>query len=153
MAPAYEQHPAVTEAPPGVPVLPLAVYVDGVPFLKKESLIGVYLHNMTSGRRHLVTALRKSYMCKCGCKGWCTLFPVFQFMNWSLRACRAGVHPAAKWNGESWASSDGFRSWSAGQPLSARSALVHIKGDWAEYAHTLGFPTWSSVRYPCPFCK
>ena len=31
-------------------------------------------------------------------------------------------------------------------------ALVHIKGDWAEYAHTLGFASWASVLYPCLLC-
>jgi hypothetical protein len=30
--------------------------------------------------------------------------------------------------------------------------LLHIKEDWAEFAHTLGFPTWSSNRSPCCFC-
>eukprot|EP00969_Alexandrium_andersonii_P218305 9641499-Alexandrium_andersonii.AAC.1 len=32
-------------------------------------------------------------------------------------------------------------------------ALTHVIGDWAEYAHTLGFETWSHARRPCLFCK
>ena len=32
-------------------------------------------------------------------------------------------------------------------------ALVQIRGDWAEYAHSFGLPTWSDSRHPCFFCK
>ena len=32
-----------------------------------------------------------------------------------------------------------------------KGALVHIKSDWAEVAHTFGLPTWRSVMHPC-FC-
>eukprot|EP00969_Alexandrium_andersonii_P132959 5879819-Alexandrium_andersonii.AAC.1 len=92
-------------------------------------------------------------MCACGCRGWCTIWPVLQVISWSLRACRAGVHPATRWDGSAWGAADGFRAWSAGLPLSCRAALIHLKGDWAEYAHTLGFPTGSSTRFPCLFCR
>jgi hypothetical protein len=27
-----------------------------------------------------------------------------------------------------------------------------VKGDWAEFAHSLGFPTWSHKTWPCIFC-
>ena len=32
-------------------------------------------------------------------------------------------------------------------------ALLHLKRDWAEFSHTLGFADWSSALYCCLFCK
>ncbi len=31
-------------------------------------------------------------------------------------------------------------------------AVVLLKGDWSEYAHTIGLPTWADAAAPCPFC-
>lgn len=28
-----------------------------------------------------------------------------------------------------------------------------MKGDWAEFCHTFGFPTWKSAANPCLFCS
>ena len=44
---------------------------------------------------------------------------------------------------------DTDRATSAGYPLLLRIALLFIKGDWAEYAATLGFPTWHDAIRPC----
>eukprot|EP00969_Alexandrium_andersonii_P087889 3877042-Alexandrium_andersonii.AAC.1 len=65
-APAYRRHPVAAQS--DSVVLPLCLYVDGVPFLKKDSMVGFFVYNMVSGLRHLVCSLRKRYICKCGCK-------------------------------------------------------------------------------------
>jgi hypothetical protein len=41
----------------------------------------------------------------------------------------------------------------AGKPLGFHGALLHLKGDWAEFSHTLGFADWSSALFCCLFCK
>jgi len=41
----------------------------------------------------------------------------------------------------------------AGKKILARAIVLYIKGDWAEYAHTFGFPTWAAKWFPCIFCN
>ena len=134
------------------PVLPLALYLDGVPFLKKDSMIGFFVYNLVSGRRHLAAVLRKSYICKCGCKGWCSIFPIMEMLHWSFGACAAGTWPRQHPSGRDWVDAEGGRKANGGLNLGYRAAVVYIKGDWAEYAHTLGFPTWASALCPCLLC-
>jgi len=40
----------------------------------------------------------------------------------------------------------------SGDSLGFFAACLFIKGDWMEFAATLGFPTWSSVSHPCMLC-
>eukprot|EP00969_Alexandrium_andersonii_P181741 8031333-Alexandrium_andersonii.AAC.1 len=94
---------------------------------------------MVTGLRRLVACLRRSYLCKCGCKGWCTLWPVFNFVAWSMEAAATGRYPERRWDGAEWSASDGERSWLAGSALRCSSFLLFCKGDWAEYARTFGF--------------
>ena len=146
----YMDHPLV-KASGDEAVHPLGLYVDGVPFLKKDSLLAFYGYHLVSGRRHLLVVLRKSQMCQCGCLGWCTISPVLRFLAWSFTALAAGRMPQARHNGQAFASAeDSDRKAKAGQPL-LKALLVHLKGDWSEFCHTLGFPAWNSTLDPC-FC-
>jgi len=147
----YRQHPVVLAAA-GQPVLPLALYVDGVPFTVHDSFLGFWIYNLITERRHLVAVLRKSQMCQCGCREWCSLFPVLCWLRWSLEILAAGRHPNARHDGSPWQPEDGSRQALAGSPL-VRGALVLLKGDWAEFCLTLGFPTWGSAEHPCLFCR
>ena len=45
---------------------------------------------------------------------------------------------------------EGTRATASELPL---LAILFIKEDWAEYANTLGFPTWASLQNPCPMCR
>ena len=148
---AYKEHAVVNSS--DEPVVPLLLYVDGVPFLKRDSVIGFYIHVLLTGRRYLMSILRKSYMCKCGCRGWCSLVQIWAMLRWSLESCRLGFWPDVKYNGDSFTEADGDHFKNKGKRLSAKSALIHIKGDWAEFAHSFGFPTWCSNTNPCMFCK
>ena len=60
--PAYRDHPVVTEAlARGVPawqIRPLAIYVDGVQYTRRDSFDAVYVQDLTSGRRHLAWVFR-----------------------------------------------------------------------------------------------
>ena len=33
------------------------------------------------------------------------------------------------------------------------AACIYLKGDWSEYCHVYGLPTWSSVQRPCMMCN
>ena len=54
---------------------------------------------------------------------------------------------------ETWGGLDLTRSAAAGLLLGFRCALIYIKGDWAEYAGTYGFPAWADRFRPCYKCN
>jgi hypothetical protein len=146
----YWSHPIVKESG-GVPVIPLAIYMDGVPFLKKESVLAMWVVNLLTGVRHLVLLLKKKMMCRCGCRGWCSLDAAFNFLSWSLSGAAHGAYPDRRHDGSEFPDDDP-RKLTRGMKLCCPMAVVEIKGDWAEYAHSLGFPTWSHTLNPCCFC-
>ena len=145
------------QRPPRCPGIPaghcpaLALYIDGVPYSRHDGFLGFWVYNLITWKRHLAVVLRKSQMCACGCRKWCSLWPVFRFLQWSLRALADGRWPAARHDAAPWAAEDATRAALAGSPL-PRGALVLLKGDWSEVCLTLGVPTWSSTTHPCFLC-
>lgn len=93
----------------------------------------------------------KSKVCRCSCKGWCSLYEVLSFLRWSFEALADQEYPSTRHDDLPF--DDPIRIGRAGTPLAVRGALVQIKGDWAEFAHSLGFPAWNSRCHPCIFCK
>lgn len=149
----YTQHAAV-KGEPSRPVYPLYFYVDGVAFARHDSVVGFYLYNGLTGVRHLCAALRKSELCKCGCRGWCSLWAVLSFLSWSIGCLFRGRFPERRHDGSPFRDGeDDSRVVLAGRDMGCRAALIGIKADWAEFSSTLGFPTWSSRSDPCLFCK
>ena len=158
-ADAYNRHPAVAAAG-GCPVHPVALYVDGVRYTKaiglgrSDTFIGFFTYSLITAKRHLLGLVRKSRLCRCGCRGWCTLWTVFRFLRWSFGAAMEAKRPSTMWNGEEWPADSYYGSLLAvGRDLPCRVALAQIKGDWAEYCSTFGFPTWSSKHCPCFLCQ
>ena len=52
-APNYHAHEVVRSSDAGT-VLPVALYIDGVPFAKRDGMIGFHVVNMVSGDKHVV---------------------------------------------------------------------------------------------------
>ena len=148
----YTEHPLVREFGTHCDVYPCALYIDGVAFQKRDGLIGFYIYNLITEVRHLCTVLRKSSLCKCGCGGWCSIYCVFKFNAWSFEALARGQMPHRRHDASDFDSTDQRRSCRAGASM-LRAALVQIRGDWAEYAHTFAFPTWASYLHPCFICN
>ena len=155
LPPAYWEHPVVAQASADEIVLPLALFLDGVRYGKKGSILGITVQSiLPGGRSYLCVALRKRMACVCGCSRWCTLFPIFQMLHWSFKALAEGVLPSCNHLGQSWAEmGDTQRMELGGTKLPFRGALVQIRCDWSELAHTLGFPSWSSSTNPCLLCR
>eukprot|EP00969_Alexandrium_andersonii_P172564 7628423-Alexandrium_andersonii.AAC.1 len=84
---AYGRRPVVRA---GGLVLPLALYVDAVPYSTTDSVAGFWFINLITGVRHLFCALRKRLLCKCGCRGWCSYYQVFRLIEWSTRCMAEG---------------------------------------------------------------
>ena len=150
LPPAYFQNVVVAEAGPAASVFPLGLYMDGVPLTRHDGLLGFWIYNILSGSRKLVAVLRKSEHCNCGCRGWDSIFQVLLFLRWSLTCMKAGVHPGRRHDGAAFDEED--RLSLAGAPLGFHAALIFIKGDLAEYAATMGFPSVMSHANPCFGC-
>ena len=149
--PLLGQHPVVARSPAGTIVVPCALYLDGVSFINRDSALGVWLVNLATQKRHLLMALRKRSSCRCGCKTWCTLHTALSYVAWGLSALAEGRYPPCRHDGSSWAPTDPNHGL-AGQGLGFCAAVVMVKGDWAEFTKTLGFPAWNAVTHPCFAC-
>jgi hypothetical protein len=90
--------------------IPLALYLDGVKFTRsigprQDSLIAITCYSIVTKSRHLICTLSKRELCACGCRGWDSLFTVFDFIRWSLQATGSeptDLPPNAKTNTEKW---------------------------------------------------
>ena len=146
---AYTQHPIVRDT--ADMVMPWGIYMDALPYSLVDSVLGVWLINVVTNTRYIIALVRKRLTCKCGCKGWCTCWPLLKLLHWSIRAMSEGISPASRHDGRPWEPADGDRFSAAGSPLRMRGAIIRLKGDWAELCERLGFPTWASGLRPC-FC-
>ena len=88
----YYEDPIVQGAL-GTDVYPFGLYIDGVPYTNTDSVIGVWCINILSNQRSLIAAVRKRILCRCGCKGWCTYYTLFDWIAWGLEAAYSGRHP------------------------------------------------------------
>ena len=85
---------------------PFALYLDGVAFNRRDSVLGVWVHWLYSDRTHLLFALRKHDACDCGCGGWCSLYPLWAALKWSFEALLRGVYPSQRHDGTDWLDTD-----------------------------------------------
>lgn len=149
--PTYDTHPLVAGSQSRV--VPLALFVDAVPYSNVDSIIGFWVVNLMTQVRHLIVALRKSVLCKCGCKGWCTFWAVFHYLHWCFAVASTGRYADGRHDSLPWRQTDDDRASMVGAEALAVYCLLFIKGDWAEYASTLGFPSWNSAIRPCFGCN
>ena len=131
---------------------PISLYMDAVPYSHTDSVLAVWAQCLVTGARFCLGVLRKRTPCKCGCRGWCSFNELFMFLRWSLLALARGIFPPTRHDGKPWASADAVRCGTAGKYLPCRAAVVFIKGDWAEYSATLGFPNHADGLRPCFRC-
>eukprot|EP00959_Pyramimonas_sp_CCMP1952_P248860 5202136-Pyramimonas_sp.AAC.1 len=82
-APVYTTHPIVEKArcEGGPKPIPCGIYIDGVTYHqsasgRQDSVTGIWLVNLLSNKRHLLSTLRHSEECACGCRGWCSVYPL-----------------------------------------------------------------------------
>ena len=150
--PCYWEHPGVIETPDGEELpLPFALYLDAVQYTRRDSVLAFWVYWLLTGARHCIFVVRKHEMCSCGCRGWCTLYPVFAALAWSFAALLEGRHPLKRHDGSEWQASDVGRASCAGEKC-RRAVCLFIKGDWAELVQRWGFAAWNDQMFPCPFC-
>ena len=144
LPPIWTRHAAVTHAKAIGENLPrpFCLYVDGVQYSRRETVLGFWVHWLYSKQSHLLFVLRKSESCLCGCKSWCSLFPVWDALRWSLEALLAGVYPSHRHDGSEWLpQSDDARASFAGQRMPVRGLCIFSKGigqSWCSAGASLG---------------
>ena len=149
---AYTDHVAVQTAP-HLPVYPYSLYFDGVPITRHDAALCCYLVNLLNGTPFLVFVLRKADMCRCGCRGWCSIYVALRVLGWNIEHCSAlGREPTSRHDGSQWRESDAGRERRAGEALPWRVAILFIKGDLMEQSSTLGFPSTADGSNPCARC-
>ena len=117
-----------------------------------RTIIVVSCCNLVTGRRHVMGVLRKHVCCRCGCKGWCSLYPLLSFVRWSIDALAEGKWPD-KHPDRPWRVKDGPNYERAGSDLGFRGAVQYVMADWEAICNYLGFPSWSHKVSPCPLCS
>ena len=73
-----------------------------------------------------------------------------QVAAWQLESLIEGKIPSTQHDGRPWL--DGTAPDDVGGDLGFRGMVMYVKGDWAEYAATMGLPTWQNQFHSCPFC-
>ena len=71
---------------------------------------------------------------------------------WSLATMREGKYPDKRHDGLDFGHGDEARGVLANTKLGFRAVCMVVKGDWQEFIHTLGLPTFAVVNSPCPLC-
>ena len=156
--PSYHTHPVVANAGINEIVLPLMLYVDGVPITRRDGCVGFVLRCILPPRKpYLVLVLRKEDMCKCGCRGWCTLHVVHLWLQWGFKALANGRNPTARHDGTEFGLDEAPRAAVANQEFSKggliiKGACILLKGDLKELSSTWGLPDTSSHDAPCGLC-
>ena len=111
----------IVERYPGTDVYPFALYIDGVPYSNTDSVVGVWCANTLSNQRSLVATVRKRILCRCGCKGWCTYYALFDWIAWGMEAASNGRYPNARHDGTRFDNQwDRDRSGKAGKTMGHR---------------------------------
>ena len=152
MGTTYAEHPVVMGRAAGEVVIGFALYVDGISFTSHDSILGIFIHILASGVRHLIVALRTSEMCGCGCRGWCSMFAIWHMIGWSIECLARGIHPTAREGGCDWRQCDSDMEAFSGQPLGFKAVCVFIKNDLKELCSSLGFPAAGAHSAPCAVC-
>eukprot|EP00971_Amphidinium_carterae_P172550 3420392-Amphidinium_carterae.1 len=115
--PTYWTNPIKMNAEPHEATIPVSVFVDGCEYQDKDSLLGVSMTNLPTGKKYVVGAVRKKIMCglQCGCccSSWCSLFCIFDFLRWSLESKSSGQYPSKRHSCWLCETIDGWSQWDA----------------------------------------
>lgn len=140
---------------------PVALYSDGVQYTSSVGrghvVTGITMINVVTKKRHHVGAIGSFCACSCGCKGWCTMFPILCCCAWQLQVLASGKRTLQRYNGETVSLNSNhilaqcIRKW--GNELGFNAVLIYVMGDWMDAAKTHGLPAVMASYNFCPFCR
>ena len=114
---------------------------------KAGSILNISVINMLSRKRHMLGFMKVGEMCGCGCGGHCSIYSMMRVAAFQIQCLTDGAIPEWKHDGSDWEPHE--------RPTTKfpfKSALVLIKGDWAEFAKSMGLTGWGNVHDCCPIC-
>ena len=85
-----------------------------------------------------------SEMCQCGCRGWCTMFPVLLALSWDLAALATGSERRLDQYGHALETIIGAATFII--------VVLEIRADWPAWAELSGIRIWAHAIFPCPKC-
>ena len=127
---------------------------DAVPHQKSSS---VYIFSWNAlatatSERVLFSSIQKEFLCQCGCHGRCTLDGMLDVFRWCISILVSGHQPTCRHDMTAWEKSDTARAVISGK-LPFSGLLMQIRGDWAFFKETFGFPSWSGKHRICWKCR
>ena len=126
----YHEHPVV-KLNPNEDVFPVALNMDAVPYSLTDSVVGIWLVNLSSGNASCVNTV----------VGVVHVLHRFCVCEVVLRCLADGVFPSTRHDGAPLLpDSDSERAQFAGIRVKNRAACTQIRGDWAEFLRE----TWLS---------
>jgi hypothetical protein len=155
--PFYQQSELLQQHGPDSCVLAHA-FIDGVDIAGKArrrpaSILVIYWCPVQDVKdikcRRLFTAIHKSSLCRCGCRGACTVDAMLAILAWSFEAGKAGVYPTI---GPDGMPLTGPRALLGGRPIPVPTELVQFVADGEAFYDVFGFRRWSCADTPCPRC-
>ena len=152
--PAYNDHPVVQACRAnGVHssrIRPVAIYMDAAIYTKRDSFEGIWINDLRTGKRHLLACVRKDDLCKCGCRGYCSIFILHWVIAWNLIFAAQGLNPDLTHTGGQ--DADPVRRNRAGTRLPFFLVVVQIRADWPGFCIPMGFRTCSHKTAGCVCC-
>ena len=114
------------------------LYIDAVPTVRRDGVLGIWVKLLNSSERHICCVMRKSKMCRCSCRKWCTLYCLFTCLAWSFAALAEKSFPATAPDGSAWGPSEENRD-ALGGFLSEDARAFHndfcpCANPWFSYA-------------------
>jgi hypothetical protein len=95
-------------------------------------------------------------MCKCGCRGWCSLWPLLYVVAWDLNLGAEGKFAKNRHDNSPFdIELDGFRierNESGVDLLALFLAVVEFRGDWPAMTEVAAVRNWAHKYHPCMFC-
>jgi hypothetical protein len=78
------------------------------------------------------------------------MWPLLDALRWQMEWMQRGKVPETTHTGEPWGRAC---TMDPGSDLKFSTVLLYVKGDLAEFSHTLGLQSWKSSLSPCCFCS
>ena len=130
----------------------LGIFMDAVGFTQSESFEGLFVNDLDTGMRWLVAVLRKAEMCKCGCRGFCTFWPLHDALLNDLQFAADGKWGVVSHLREPFLEGTVAHK-RAGSPMGLVLAVTEIRADMPGYTGPMGFRASSHVTHGCCVCN
>ena len=132
-------------------ILLMSIWADAVPFNSDRSQSLETISLAFLGQQDLRLPL--AGFPKCFCRKGATYEDIFAVLQWSFKCLLSNRFPAARHDGAAFLANDGCGKKRQSQPIGLLAVLCELKADWAFYAETLAFPSWSSSGPICWLCS